>query len=307
MRRLSTLASGGLTLVLAGSVVAARQAQTPSGQAPAADPASCKGLLARTPTLPGLLSAVRRYRATYVLVVPERLAARVPGPDAPAIKDTEIGVHTGTPGADAARAIGVARVREYPLTLQTAVQPLQDVKDGKLDAAILWAPLAGLGIIELGLDGQVAIYTIDKPREAPAALRAAATPNPCADAILDELDANGVLPAELLVNVDIRTLFGRKPPVFDLEQARLGEPLYTQSCSKCHGPGAVADPAGLAPVDLRITTPRLSYPGFAFIVLNGRPERSMPPLRGTVSDDEIALIYQYLKARIETRLPGPTQ
>jgi mono/diheme cytochrome c family protein len=303
--RLVTLVFGGLVLALAGGGVIAQQ--PPAGQAPPADPASCKGMLARTEALPGLLSAVPRYRASYVLVVPERLAAKVPGPDAPGMKEIEVGVQSGTPGADAARAIGVAKTREYPLALQTAIQPLRDIKDGKLDAAILWAPLAGLGIIELELDGQVAIYTVDKPREAPALLRAAATPGPCANAVLDVLDANGVLPAELLTTVDLRTIIGRKPPAFDLEQARAGRPVYNQYCSKCHGPEAVADPAGLAPVDLRITTSRLSYSGFVFIILNGRPERSMPPLRGTISEEEIALIYQYLKARIENRLPGSSQ
>jgi mono/diheme cytochrome c family protein len=31
--------------------------------------------------------------------------------------------------------------------------------------------------------------------------------------------------------------------------------------------------------------------------MNGRPQKGMPPLRGTVSEEQIALIFQYLQAR----------
>jgi mono/diheme cytochrome c family protein len=280
--------------------------QTP----PAADPASCKGLLSQPARVAGVLSLVPKYGSTYVLVVPQRLAEQVPGPDAPGLKTIEVGVHRGTAGVDVARSLGVTRIREYALDLGTAAQPLQDVKDQKLDAAIVWAPLAGLALIELGLDDQVAVFAVDRPRDAPAVLHATAAPEtpgmiaPCAAAIADDLDASGVLPAELLVPVNIRTLLSRQAPAFSLAAAREGGPLFNQVCSKCHGPDAVADPHGLAPVDLRISTPRFTYPGFLYIILNGRPDRSMPPLRGTVTEDQIALIYQYLKARSQKLLPG---
>src|SRR6202022_869919 len=98
--------------------------------------------------------------------------------------------------------------------------------------------------------------------------------DPCAAAIADDLDADGVLPAELLVPVNIRTLLSRRAPAFSLAAAREGGPVFNLSCSKCHGPDAVADPHGLAPVDLRISTPRFTYPGFLYIILNGRPDKS---------------------------------
>jgi mono/diheme cytochrome c family protein len=283
---------------------------------PAADPASCKGLLSQPSRVAGVLSLVPKYGSTYVLVVPQRLAEQVPNPGAPGLKTIEVGIHGGTASVDIARALGLTRVREYALDLAAAARPLQDVKDQKLDAAIVWAPLAGLAILELALDDQVAVFAVDRPRDPPAALHAAAAPgtpgtagipgilDPCAAAIADDLDANGVLPAELLVPVDIRTLLSRRAPAFSLASAREGGPLFNQSCSKCHGPDAVADPHGLAPVDLRISAPRFTYPGFLYIILNGRPDKSMPPLRGTVTEDQIALIYQYLKARSQKLLPG---
>jgi mono/diheme cytochrome c family protein len=290
-------------IVLALAAVIVQGAQTP----PAADPASCKGLVSQPARLAAALSLVPKYGSTYVLVVPQRLAEQVPNPDAPGLKAIEVGIQGGTPSADVARALGLTRIREYPLDLAAPAQLLQDVKDQKLDAAILWAPLAGLALIELGLDDQVAVFAVDRPRDGPAALHTPGSPgtiDPCAAAIADDLDSNGVLPAELLVPVDIRTLLSRRAPAFSLSAAREGGPLFNQACSKCHGPDAVADPHGLAPVDLRISTPRFTYPGFLYIILNGRPDKSMPPLRGTVTEDQIALIYQYLKARSQKLLPG---
>jgi mono/diheme cytochrome c family protein len=283
---------------------------------PAADPASCTGLLSQPARVAGVLSLVPKYGSTYVLVVPQRLAEQVPNPDAPGLKTIEVGIQGGTAGGDIARALGLTRVREYAPDLGAAAQPLQDVRDQKLDAAIMWAPLAGLILFELGLDDQVAVFAVDRPREAPAALRAPAAPgtrgtagtiDTCAAAIADDLDADGVLPAELLVSVNIHTLLSRRAPEFSLAAAREGGPLFNQACSKCHGPDAVADPHGLAPVDLRISAPRFTYPGFLYIILNGRPDKSMPPLRGTVTEDQIALIYQYLRARSQKLLPGGSQ
>jgi mono/diheme cytochrome c family protein len=290
-------------IVLALSAVIVQGPQTQ----PTSDPATCRGLLSQPARIAGVLSLVPKYKSTYVLVVPQRLAEQVPNPAAPGLKTIEVGIHGGTPGADVARALGLARIREYPLDMAAPAQLLQDVKDQKLDAAIVWAPLAGVALIELGLDDQVAVFAVDRPRDAPAALHGAAAPgtsDPCAAAIADDLDSNGVLPAELLIPVDIRTLLSRRAPAFSLAAAREGGPLFNQACSKCHGPEAVADPHGLAPVDLRISTPRFTYPGFLYIILNGRPDKSMPPLRGTVTEDQIALIYQYLKARSQKLLPG---
>lgn len=283
-------------------------AQQPPASAPpqvqeAGDPATCEGLLADADRIASVLAAVPRYGSTWVMVVPQRLAEKVPNAAAPGIADLEVGVQSGTPAVEIARALGVKKTKEYPISTAAPVEPLKDIRDGKLDAAILWAPAAGLGVIELGLDEQVSMFTVDKPRTAPAALRAAAASHPCAIAIRDELDVNGVLPAELLVAVDIRDMLMEPAPRFDIAQARAGGALFNQMCSQCHGPDAVADPHGLAPVDLRISIARFSYPGFHYIVLNGRPLKSMPPFRGTVTDEQVALMYQYLKARSQKLLP----
>jgi len=50
-------------------------------------------------------------------------------------------------------------------------------------------------------------------------------------------------------------------------------------------------------VNLLFSIRRFQYIGFKYIVMNGRPTKGMPPLRGTVSEEQIALIFQYLQAR----------
>jgi mono/diheme cytochrome c family protein len=255
----------------------------------------CQGI---DPTrMAGVLRGVPRYGATYVLVVPQRLASTITAANSPGVKDLHVGVQGASAAGDAARAAGIANTTEYAYDASTPFQLVQDVADGKVDAAVMWAPLAGLAIIQLGLDGAVSAYSIDRPHEIPPAFAAAAASDACSSAVADELDVSGVLPAELLVPVEIRPMLAMRAPAFDLAEARQGEAPFNEVCARCHGADAVADPHGLAPVDLRMSIRRFSYPGYRYIVQNGRPQKSMPPLRGTVTDEQIRLIYQYLKAR----------
>lgn len=281
-----------------GTQTAAPQTAAPQPAPQPAEASPCQGIAAQPGQLGGVLKGVDRYGSTYVLVVPQRLAESVPDVKAAAAKGLHVAVEGGSAAAEAARAAGLTNLAGVGDDSAAPFQALQDVTAGKTDAAVMWAPLAGLAILELGLDGAVTVYAIDRPHGPPAAYgAAAAAAGPCSAAIREELDVSGVLPAELLVPVEIRTLLDRRPPPFDLDQARQGGVAFNELCARCHGPDAVADPHGLAPVDLRISIRRFSYPGFDYIVLNGRPEKSMPPLRGTVSEEQIRLIYQYLQGR----------
>lgn len=271
------------------------RSETQEAAADATESTPCQGLDAGR--MNGVLRGVPRYGSTYVLLVPERLAATVPDSKSPAIRNLHVGVQGGSAAGDAARAAGMTNITEYPYDAAAPYQLLQDVAGEKLDAAVMWAPLAGLAIVELGLDGAVSAYSIDRPHDVPSAFAGAAAADDCSKAIADELDVSGVLPAELLVPVEIRPMLGMKVPAFSLTEAQQGGEVFNQTCARCHGADAVADPHGLAPVDLRISITRFSYTGFNYIVLNGRPQKSMPPFRGTVTNDQIRLIYQYLKAR----------
>jgi hypothetical protein len=55
-------------------------------------------------------------------------------------------------------------------------------------------------------------------------------------------------------------------------------------------------------VNLLMSIRRFQFIGFKYIVMNGRQQKGMPPLRGAVSEDQIALIFQYLLARSKNEL-----
>lgn len=70
-----------------------------------------------------------------------------------------------------------------------------------------------------------------------------------------------------------------------------GSKLYHASCAMCHGAGLQA--AGGIP-DLRKTT--LDEPAFRQVVKEGRPGTIMPPMKHSLSDDDILKIRTYIRA-----------
>jgi hypothetical protein len=148
----------------------ARSQETPPADPQTADEAAtpCRGLDAAR--MGAVLRGVPRYGATYVLIVPERLAETIPDAKAPGVKDLHVGVQGGSAAGDAARAIGITNITSYDDSTGSPHRLLQDVSSGTIDAAVLWAPLAGLGIVDLGLDGAVSAYSLRRPR-IPAPLR----------------------------------------------------------------------------------------------------------------------------------------
>jgi cytochrome c553 len=249
------------------------------------------------------LLRVTKYQRTYVLLVGGSARDKVTTPDSPALARLSVEI-TDDPGAVAvAQDLHLANVRKVAVNEQSPAQPLVDIGAGKADAAIMWGPLAGAGLIDLGMEDKVALFSVDRPKEAPAAFSGhpETQADACAAAITDDLDSFGVLPAELLVSVNLRSMLGTPTPVFSMQNAELGGQAFEQNCARCHGSHAVADRT-LAPVDLLVSIRRFQFIGFKYIVLNGRPQKGMPPLRGTVSEDQIALIFQYLQARSKHEL-----
>jgi cytochrome c553 len=278
-----------------GSLPENQDAQSPQ-------PSACKGILAQPDALKNSVRRVPKYQKTYVLVVGASAQAQVTGPTSPALAGLNIEIYDEPDAVAVAQDLHLTKVTRVPSTEQSPVQPLVDLAAGKTDAVILWGPLAGAGLIDLGLEDKVSIFSVDRPKDAPAAYGTPETPpDACGAAIADDLDSFGVLPAELLVPVNMRSLLGTPTPVFSMQNAEQGGQAFAQNCARCHGQNAVADKT-LAPVDLLMSIRRFQYIGFKYIVLNGRSQKGMPPLRGTVSEDQIALIFQYLQARSKNEL-----
>jgi len=200
------------------------------------------------------------------------------------------------------------RLMERTVALPMPARNYRDLAAGKTDGAILWGPLAGMGMIDLGLEDKVSVFSVDRPKDPPPAFMGQPTiqADACAAAIADDLDSFGVLPAELLVPVYIRSMLNTPTPVFSMQNARQGGQVFQQVCARCHGPNAVWDPA-LAPVNLLNSIRRFQFIGFKYIVMNGRAQKGMPPLRGTVTEDQIALIFQYLQARSKNELTASSK
>jgi quinoprotein dehydrogenase-associated probable ABC transporter substrate-binding protein len=89
------------------------------------------------------------YYTSYVLVLPKDKALAFSGFDDPKLRDLHIGIIAGTPPADLLVRYGLmANARPYALMVDTRFessthQLMTDVAEGKVDAAMLWGPIAG--------------------------------------------------------------------------------------------------------------------------------------------------------------------
>jgi cytochrome c553 len=275
-------------------------------QSPPATP--CQGMLAHPDMLKKTLLRVPKYQKTYVLVVGASANNTVTTPNSPGLARLSVEIYD-EPGAVAiARDLHLSNVHAIPATEQSPVQPLVDLAAGKTDAVILWGPLEGVGMMDLGLEDKITVFSVDRPKDAPSEYggHSDSEADPCAAAVADDLDSFGVLPAEQLVPVNMRSMLDTPTPVFSMQNAKLGAQAFAQNCARCHGQNAVWDPA-LAPVNLLMSIRRFQFIGFKYIVMNGRQQKGMPPLRGTVSEDQIALIFQYLQARSKNELTASTK
>lgn len=275
----------------------------------AQEPAACEGVLDDPARAAEVVAQVPKYRATYVLVYPDRIAERFADLTALGREEVRVGVYAGSRADELVEALpGAVR---FDFDESGPGKAIEELLAGDLEAAVLWAPLAGLGILQLDFDYDLSMRTIGEPAAVPAFIGGAEVsageePPPCANEVLILLESYGVLPAEKLVPLDIEDLVLLEPPDRDLDAAQQGKELYQANCAKCHGPEAVAAPDALAPVDLLESVRRFSYPGFLYISLNGREQNGMPGFRGALSRAQVAQIYQYVRERSYGTLAGQT-
>jgi mono/diheme cytochrome c family protein len=272
----------------------------PPTAASAQDPAACEGVLDDAAKTAEVLPLVPKYRTTYVLVYPDRLAERFT--DLAALDDAgvRVGVYAGSSAPEMVGSLSGSR--SFDFAEDGPGEAVREILAGNLEAAVLWAPLAGLGILQLDLDYELSMRTVGEPGAMPAFIEGTSEtvseePPPCAAEVLVLLESYGVLPAEKLVPLDIEELVLLEAPLRDSAAARRGRELYQTHCAKCHGSEAVAAPDALAPVDLLQSVRRFSFPGFLYITLNGREQNGMPGFRGALHRDQVELVYQYVRER----------
>lgn len=249
-------------------------------------------------SLAAILAAVPKFGGTYVLVYSDANELGLAMPES-SDASARVGVHAGSPAVAVAELTfgRPATARDYdPSSPATLVQA---VLAGDLDAAVLWAPLAGLGAGQLDFSYALSLKTLGLPQAPPpyATGVVAATDHACADEIRGLLEGYGVISAEQLVPVDLETLLAEGPRPRLIHRAEEGLPLYELHCARCHGPEGIAATGALAPVDLVRSVQRFTWPGFLYIVLNGRQQNGMPGFRGSLEHAEIEWIYQYVRER----------
>jgi mono/diheme cytochrome c family protein len=285
------------SLTLAWALVALSLASAKPGHS---QDMACEGALDGGDALPSVLAAVPKYGGTYVLAYLEERADVVV--DLASASDFSFATYAGSP----AQAIGTETLGREPMSV--AYDPTQpaklvdDVLAGSIDGAILWAPLAGLAAGILDFDYALSLKTLGLPSAPPPfALGAAPAEDQaaCADEIRGLLEGYGVIAAEQLVPLDIKTLLALGPLPRDHDQAAAGDSLYATHCARCHGPEGVAATGALAPVDLVRSVRRFSWPGFLYIVLNGRQQNGMPGFRGSLERGQVERIYQYVRERAQ--------
>jgi mono/diheme cytochrome c family protein len=79
---------------------------------------------------------------------------------------------------------------------------------------------------------------------------------------------------------------------------------YNVHCARCHGQDALPNPvAANLLVSLAPDGPAADKTTFTKVVMEGRPSRGMPALKGTVEPAQVDAMYAYLKGRAEKQIP----
>lgn len=278
---------------------------------------ACEGALDRGDALPGVLVAVPKYGGTYVLAYTEDNAAAIA--DLANADDFSVAAYAGSPAlAIGAETMG-REIDDVPYDPAQPAKLIDDVLAGSIGGAIVWAPLAGLAAGILDFDYALSLKTLGLPSSPPPFYEGGVGQDDqatCADEIRGLLEGYGVIAAEQLVPLDIKTLLALGPLPRDHDLAAEGDAMYATHCARCHGPEGVAATGALAPVDLVRSVRRFSWPGFLYIVFNGRQQNGMPGFRGSLERAQVERIYQYVRERahgtiqptaaaLETAAEGP--
>jgi mono/diheme cytochrome c family protein len=79
---------------------------------------------------------------------------------------------------------------------------------------------------------------------------------------------------------------------------------YSVHCARCHGQDVLGNPvAANLLVSVAPGGPAAERETFLAVVAKGRPERGMPGFAETMSPEQMAAVYDYVKGRAEKRVP----
>jgi mono/diheme cytochrome c family protein len=79
---------------------------------------------------------------------------------------------------------------------------------------------------------------------------------------------------------------------------------YSVNCARCHGQDVLPNPvAANLLISLAPGGPMESKDEFTQVVTAGLPDRGMPSFKSTITPEQIAAIYAYVKGRADKRIP----
>src|SRR5262249_10368604 len=160
----------------------------------------------------------------------------------------------------------------------------------KIQAAIVWAPLAGWMLNKWDASHELSMrasaeaaappqdFTVTSSQ--PANVSAIAS---CSGAVRVLLESYVVVPSEKF-KLDIYAILAWKQSAENAEHAKEGGEIYQRYCASCHGKDAVMV-SSLAPVNLLHSLPNFTFGGFSYVTLKGRNTRGMPGYHGILEEE----------------------
>ncbi len=80
---------------------------------------------------------------------------------------------------------------------------------------------------------------------------------------------------------------------------------YSVHCARCHGQDVLGNPVA---ADLLKSTapggPVAEEAAFVQVVREGRPDKGMPPLEGSMTPEQMGAVYAYVRGRAEGKIPA---
>lgn len=139
-----------------------------SGEVPAASQAnilledrSCRIALANVSVLKEVLPSVSDYQSIYVMISHDEITS-LDSLGASSTQEKKIGVHSGKPTAEIIGKHPLKNLTNYEIDLNKLGNIVTDVYEKKIDAAIVWAPIAGFFALDTDKERKLKMVSISE-------------------------------------------------------------------------------------------------------------------------------------------------
>lgn len=128
---------------------------------------SCRIALANVSVLKEVLPSVSGYQSIYVMISHDGITS-LDSLGASSTQEKKIGVHSGEPTAEIIGKHQLKNVTNYELDLDKLGDIVTDVYEKKIDAAIVWAPIAGFFALDTDKERKLKMVSVSESASPPA-------------------------------------------------------------------------------------------------------------------------------------------